>query len=225
MLPKFNFFLKSFVVIATISFASTVLAQDAKTTKEAANIKYPSKEDLLKIKDTDFIIGKSNAPITIIEYSSLSCSHCANFYTKTLGRIEKEYIDTGKVRFVFRDFPLNEPALKAAMLVSCAKPENKTKFTNVLFGTQTNWAANKNYLEILENIAKLGGMKGEDFNKCMKNTIVERNMVESRFFAAKVLDINATPTFYINNEKHDGNIDFATFSKIIDEKLPKEGKK
>lgn len=186
------------------------------TDKNIPPVDLPKKEILLKVQKDDFVIGNKKAPVTIIEYASLTCSHCADFYNNTFEALKKKYIDTGKVRFIYRDFPLNEPAMRGSMLVNCAPKENKEKFLKVLFSTQNNWAFKKNYLEVLSNIAKLGGMPQKNFEACIANKELEHSIAKTRFFAAKVLEIRATPSFYINGTVHDGAKDLTYFSSVID---------
>ena len=99
---------------------------------------------VLNIKDDDFIIGKADAPITIIEYASMSCSHCADFHNNTLEDIKLEYIDTGKVRFVFRDFPFNYPALAGSMLMRCVPDDLRYDYMNALYKLQKSWVIREN---------------------------------------------------------------------------------
>ena len=94
---------------------------------------------ILNISDNDFFIGNDNAPVTIIEYASMSCSHCADFHNNTLDDLKSEYIDTGKVRFVFRDFPFNYPALAGSMIVGCVPEDVKYQYMNALYKLQNNW--------------------------------------------------------------------------------------
>ncbi len=179
-------------------------------------------EELYKVQPGDVVIGDEKAPITMIEYASMSCSHCAAFYNNTFPEIKEKYIDTGKVRFLFRDFPLDETALRGAMMARCAAKKNKDdfeKFVKAMFSTQSNWAPKKNYLEVLANIGKLGGMKGQDFDLCMADKELENSVMKSKFQAVKQLEVRSTPTFFVNKEMHKGANDIAYFSKVFEEIL------
>jgi protein-disulfide isomerase len=167
----------------------------------------------------DIVLGNDKAPVTIVEYSSLSCPHCAHFQAKIFPGLQKTYIDTGKAKFIHRDFPLDEPALRGAILAHCADKDRYYTFIKVLFDKQDSWAYQKNYLEVLTNIGKLGGMSGEKIDACMKNKTIETSIIESKLAAAKTLDIKATPTFFINGEKVSGVNNVESFAKIIDKKL------
>lgn len=177
-----------------------------------------TKEEVLEIKNNDITFGDKNAPVTIIEYASLSCSHCADFHSNEFPELKENYIDTGKVLFVFRDFPLDEPALRGSMLAHCSG-DKADKFLKIMFKTQNNWAPKKNYLEILSNIAKLGGMTGEEFESCIQNKELERMVIKNKLDGAKVMEVRSTPTLFINGNKHLGDRSYNVLSKIIDDKL------
>jgi protein-disulfide isomerase len=202
--------------LAFLLASSSCFAQADIPAPTGKSITLQSKEFILEVKKDDIAFGNEKAPVTIIEYSSLSCAHCASFYNNTFDELTKKYIDDGRVRFVYRDFPLNLPALHAAMMVHCAPKDKAAKFINALFSTQNNWATKKNYLEILSNIAKLGGMTGEEFDACIANKSLEDKITEERFQAAKVLDIRATPSFYINGVPFSGGHTLESLSNIID---------
>ena len=100
---------------------------------------YSADHSILKIQENYFYIGEPEAPVTIIEYASMSCSHCADFHNETLGDLKSEYIDTGKVKFVFRDFPFNYPALAGSMILSCVPEDVRYDYMNALYKLQKNW--------------------------------------------------------------------------------------
>lgn len=208
--------------------AKKVEKQAAKEAEKAAAAEVePTADQLLEISPDDIVLGDKNAPVTIIEYASMSCSHCAAFHNSTFSDLKEKYIDTGKVKFVFRDFPLDEPGLRGAMMARCAGREGAdkyVKFTKVIFNTQSNWVSKKNYLEVLANLGKLGGMKGEDFDACMADKKLEDSVVKSKYLGSKQLEIRSTPTFFINKEMHKGAKDLAYFSGVIDGLLAKDTK-
>lgn len=168
----------------------------------------------------ELIYGEANAPVTIVEYASLSCSHCGAFYKTVFGALKEKYVDTGKVRFIYRHFPLNLSALKAAMLVACAPEGKKHNFINVLFKTQDDWAFEREFEQKLKTIATLGGINEETFSACMSDQPVEDNLVTSRLLAARQLDVSSTPTFFINGKKFEGERTIAAFMQEIDPLLP-----
>lgn len=183
-------------------------------------------DQLLAPLPGDIILGDKNAKVTIIEYASMTCSHCAAFHNGTFPELKEKYIDTGKVKFIFRDFPLDEQALRAAMMARCAAKggdENFMKFVKAIFSSQSNWAGKKNYLEILSNIGKLGGFKTEEFESCIADKKIEEEIMSGRFDAAKKLDVRSTPTFFVNKEILRGGHDINYLSGVIDGLL--DGKK
>ncbi|NDF11862.1 MAG: hypothetical protein EB060_03475 [Proteobacteria bacterium] len=154
--------------------------------------------ELGKVQPTDVVIGKPDAAVTIIEYASFSCIHCAHFYNDVFPTIKEKYIDTGKVKLVFRNYPLNEPALRASQLVRCIDKDKKEGHIKTLFKTIEKWAFEKDFLEKLRSIAKIGGMTDKDFDACMKNKDVENSILAEQLIATKKLNIQSTPTFYVN---------------------------
>lgn len=212
MLKRILAFIAAMAITSSIAFAQENTAQEEQ--KPTA-----TKEQLLAPMEGDVIIGDKNAKVTVIEYASMSCPHCAMFHNNTYENLKEKYIDSGKVRFIFRPFPLDEPALRGSMMASCAGDDKFEKFTKVLFSTQSNWAPKKNYLEVLSNIGKLGGMKGEDFDKCIADKELENKIMMAKFNAIKQLDVRSTPTFFINGEIHKGAKDFEYFTRVFDAAL------
>ena len=169
----------------------------------------------LQITKDDRVLGNPNAPITIVEYASMTCPHCAHFANDVLPEIKKEWIDTGKVKLVLRDFPLDEPALRAAMIARCAPPERYYAFTDTFFASQEKWVATKEYRDALARLAKFGGMGKDEFDACLKNTALENRIVEQRLVASKELDVNSTPTFFVNGSKFTGAPTTEEFNKVL----------
>jgi protein-disulfide isomerase len=196
-----------------------------KTSQEAAIV--PTKNETVAIltpKPNDIILGDPNALVTIVEYSSLSCPHCAHFHKEVLPDIEKEFITTGKAKLVIRHFPLNDPALKAAELVECAGSNgvNRANFEKILFNMQTQWAVNADYLKQLKQIALVGGIDSATFESCTTDKDLETRIIASREEAGDKLGVNSTPTFFINNTKLEGDTGIDSFRKAInDAQAPK----
>lgn len=178
--------------------------------------------DLLKISPSDLIYGDKNAPVVMIEYSSLSCPHCASFNREAFEKIKSEYIDTKKLQFIHRDFPLNQPALAAAMFASCQAEKNPEKYymlIKALFKTQDSWAFDQKFMDKLQSIAKLDGMSFDKFNTCVNDKKLQEKILKDRMEAAQGLQIRSTPTFFINGEMSEGYVDYVSIKKIIDIKL------
>jgi protein-disulfide isomerase len=142
-------------------------------------------------------IGKADAPITIIEYSSLSCPHCAAFHRDILPSLKSEYIDTGKARYVVREFPLNESALAGSVIARCLDPSRYLAFVDLLFSKQSDWAFKQDALTPLKDLAKQAGMTSEDFDKCIDDEALQKKILDVRDEGQKK-GVNATPSFFIN---------------------------
>src|ERR1700746_1607851 len=169
----------------------------------------------LSITKDDRILGNADAPITIIEYASLTCPHCAHFTNEVLPELKKKWIDTGKAKLVLRDYPLDEPALRGAMIARCAPPDRYYAYVDTFFGAQEKWATARDYRDALARLVKLGGMSREEFDNCLKNTALENKIVEGRLIASKELDVNSTPTFFINGTKFTGAPTVEEFDKAL----------
>ena len=170
---------------------------------------------VLQITKDDRILGNPQAPITIVEYASLTCPHCAHFANDVLPEIKKEWIDTGKAKLVLRDFPLDEPALRAAMIARCAPPERYYAFADTFFAAQEKWVRSTDYREALARLAKLGGMGQAGFDTCITNTELENKIVEGRLRATQELEVTSTPTFFVNGNKLAGAPTKEEFDKLL----------
>src|SRR5712691_7429504 len=169
----------------------------------------------LSVTTDDRILGNSDAPITIVEYASLTCPHCAHFANEVLPELKKKWIDTGKAKLVLRDFPLDEPALRAAMIARCAPPDRYYAYIDTLFASQDKWVMARDYREALARLVKLGGMSKDEFDNCLKNTALENKIVEGRLVASKELDVNSTPTFFVNGTKFTSAPTLEEFDKVL----------
>jgi protein-disulfide isomerase len=176
---------------------------------------------LLQITKDDRILGRAEAPITIVEYASMSCPHCAHFANDVLPALKKEWIDTGKAKLVLRDFPLDKLALQAAMVQRCAPPDRFYAFVDTFFADQQKWVMADDYKAALARLAELGGMSKSEFDACLKNSAVENQILEERLVASKDLGVDATPTFFINGSKFAGEPTVAEFDKVLSGLAPK----
>jgi protein-disulfide isomerase len=172
-------------------------------------------QTVLALSKDDRILGNPDAPITIIEYASLTCPHCAHFTNEVLPELKKKWIDTGKAKLVLRDYPLDEPALRAAIIARCAPPDRYYAYIDTFFGAQEKWVTARDYRDALARLVKLGGMGREEFDNCLKNTALENKIVEGRLVASKELDVNSTPTFFINGTKFTGAPTVEEFDKAL----------
>ena len=168
----------------------------------------------------DMAIGAPDAPITVIEYFSLTCSHCQWFHNNTFPELKASYIETGKVRFVARDFPLNRPALHAAILAHCAGAGQYFAFIETLFKTYDDWTRASDYMKILTQIGQLGGVSKSQFRDCLDDQALEARLLDSILKAQQEYGVSSTPTFIVNGKKHEGALRIERFAKILDRLLP-----
>jgi len=171
----------------------------------------------------DHIMGHTDAPITIIEYASLTCPHCAEFDKETLPKLKAGWIDTGKAKLVFRIFPLNGLDLRAAMLASCAPPDRFYSFIDTLYQSQNNWTRASDPLQALGNIGRLGGVSEDRFKQCLADEQLQKSIVAQAFTASKSYGVESTPTFFINGTNMDPNgaQPIETFDKVLTAAQPK----
>ena len=180
-----------------------------------------SANTVLEVTEDDFVIGDKNAPVTIIEYASLSCSHCADFHNNTLEDLIKEYVDTGKARIVFRDFPFNYPALIGSMVLRCIPEDVRYDYMNALFQLQPKWVVRENAKSTQElyKIMQSGGMTKEEFETCTNNVELENTILQALIAAQNEFNIQSTPSFLINGNLVEGNKSIKEFRQIIDKIL------
>ena len=161
----------------------------------------------------EMTMGPDTAKVTVIEYASATCPHCAAFYNETFLTLKKEYIDTGKIKFVFREFPHQDAALAAFMLARCAPKEKYFPLIDVFFATQPEWTQNP--LEGLNKIAQQAGFTKESFEACMKNEAVAKDILAVRS-KAEGFGVTGIPTFFVNGERYEGEITIEAFRAKID---------
>lgn len=187
--------------------------------------------NLLKILPSDIVLGDKNAPVLMIEYASLSCPHCSSFTREAFDRFKEEYIETGKVKFVYRDFPLNKQALIAGMIALCQAKDNENykvekyySTLKILFKTQDSWAFDPLFEEKLEGIIALDGMRSERFKTCIEDKKIQDQILDHRMKVSESLEIHSTPSFFVNGEISEGYVDYLTLQKLIDKKLSEKEK-
>lgn len=161
------------------------------------------------------VLGRADAPITIMEYASLTCPHCARFHKETLPKIKAAYIDTGKAKLVFRDFPFDGLALRAAAVARCAPQERYFAVLETLFQQQETWSRAKDPLAAIGNIGKLAGMSQATVDACLKDTKLMDSIVQIRLDGEKTHGVDSTPTFIIGGKKLSGAQPFEDFDKLL----------
>jgi len=167
-------------------------------------------------------IGRPDAPVTMIEYSSLTCSHCAAFHTDTLPSIKKDYIDTGKVRMVFWDFPLGNLAMAATMIARCSGQDNYVPMIDALFLSQKTWARSEAPFDAIAGIARLSGMSVADLENCLDDRDLLKALEAKARDASDNLGVQSTPTFFIEGLKVPGNLPYEDFQDLLDKALAKK---
>jgi protein-disulfide isomerase len=163
----------------------------------------------------DMSLGKSDAPVTIVEYASMTCPHCAHFHETTYPELKKRYIDTGKVRFIFREFPLDPLAAGASMLARCAGKDKYFPLVETLFQQQRTWAVEKPIPPLMA-LSKQAGFTEQSFNACLSNQKMLDAIEAERSRAADKFGVNSTPTLFINGKRQKGGVSIEDLAKIID---------
>jgi protein-disulfide isomerase len=165
----------------------------------------------------DMALGPADAPVTITEYASMTCPHCAAFSAEVFPKIKSEYIDTGKLRYIFREFPLDIKAAAGSMLSRCIAKDDAGKYfavTDLLFKQQADWVM-KDTTETLIRIGKQAGLSQQAIEDCLKDQALLDKIAADQKYASEVLKVDSTPTFFINGEKIKGETSFEEFDKRI----------
>lgn len=163
----------------------------------------------------DVWLGPADAKVTIIEYASLTCGHCATFHKETWPALKAKYIDTGKVRFTLREFPLDPLATAGFMLARCNGNDKYMAMTDLLFAQQRAWAFTDKPVDALSSMVKQAGFTQESFEACLKRQDIYDAVTQVKDGGAKA-GVDSTPTFFINGQKRSGALSLAEFDKILE---------
>lgn len=196
-----------FVVLGVMAFSVMPNAQNVVVKESLEVLK------ALELKETDRFEGNKDAPITIVEYASMTCGHCADFHNKHYKEVKKQLVDTGRVKFVFRELPWDNRALAVSVVARCAPAKDHSKFLSAFFSTHANWARSNDFMSSIKQIARLGGMSADDVDACLKNPEINDVVRKSRKEATDVLGIKGTPAFFINGHRFSGLL---TAGEIVD---------
>jgi protein-disulfide isomerase len=176
----------------------------------------PSPADLGKAGPLgDVVMGDANAPVTIIEYASMTCSHCATFHNTTYPEMKKKYIDTGKVKYILREFPLDPLAAAGFMLARCSGNDKYYPIVELLFQKQNDWVT-QNPIPPLLALAKQMGFTQESFESCLKDQKILEGIENVRTHGAEKLGVASTPTFFINGKKVSGTLTIQELDKQLE---------
>ncbi|NHT78677.1 DsbA family protein [Rhizobiaceae bacterium CRRU44] len=207
----------------TPAAGQTQMAQAAAPAASPAAAELPQAEgeiELSKLMEPgalpEMAIGKADAPVTVVEYMSMTCPHCANFHNKTFDAIKAKYVESGKVRFVLREFPFDPRAAAAFMLARCAPEGQYFPMVSMLFKQQEQWAAAQNGRDALLQMSKLAGFSQESFETCLTNQKLLDDVNAVMQKGMKEYKVASTPTFFINGKRYSGDMSVDTMSALID---------
>jgi len=196
----------------------TVITKDDKQSKKAPTAEEKFEKNLLENFSSDIVFGNPNAPVTIIEYSSFTCSYCIQMHNNIMDKLTKEYIDTNKVKLVHRAM-VNQRTIFSKMLQHCVNQKYLSEITTDLFNTSDEWAYSENILDQLQILASKYEMTKDDFNRCIQDKELGQNIINDQIKASRILKINSTPTLFINKERFVGSRSYKEIKKIINKKL------
>ena len=181
-------------------------AGEAPTPVAAVGASAPAldKAGLLNVQPGDHVLGDPKAPVTVIEYASFTCPHCAHFSTEILPEVKKKWIDTGKVKLVYRDFPLDQVAAKAAQVAECAVGDRYFGVIDLIFANQQSWSAAKDPIAELAKPLRIAGLGENEIKACLADE-AKANAVINDYRGGETLGVNSTPTLFINGEMYKGS--------------------
>ena len=167
------------------------------------------------------MIGEATAPVTIIEYASLTCSHCAQFHNQVLPALKVGLIASGKVQLVFRDFPLDQLAMAGSVLARCAGRNRYFAFLDVLFRDQSSWAQSQDPFQALTQIARHGGIGKDKFQSCLRDKKLQEVILKQRLDGNQKYQVNSTPPLFINGKKFSGGLTLGQIKAVVATMTPK----
>ena len=174
----------------------------------------------LAITQDDVVLGDPNAKITMIEYASMTCGHCAHFHNDTFAKIKENYVETGKIKFVLRDLPWDAMATAVTKITRCVPDDKFYGYVSAFFSTQKTWTHAADPLAELKKVARLGGMDDKTFEACLTDPKVHNEVLANRTIAIEKLQVGATPTFFIGPDiMVQGALPYEEMAKKIDEAL------
>ncbi|MEQ8355064.1 MAG: DsbA family protein [Kiloniellaceae bacterium] len=166
--------------------------------------------------DDDRILGDTGAPVTILEYSSLTCPHCANFHVNTLPQVKTNWIETGRARLVYRHYPLDQLALRAAAVADCIEGDAFFGFVDVLFENQQKWSGSQDPMAVLQQYAALAGLSPEAFGTCINDEAAITRILEKQTDGRDTYNVASTPTFVVNGTAAAGARSYEDFNGILE---------
>ena len=200
-----------------LSVAALAVSMPALAQRKPPGPSEISVEELMKTDGLpDIVVGKADAPVTIVEYASMTCGHCADFHNGVYPKLKEKYIDTGKAKLIFREFPLDNIAAAVSMLARCVGGDGSPAFITEMFKRQRDWAfVQGSPLPRLFELSRQAGFTQASFDKCLTDQKLLEQIEAGRKRAGEKFGVSATPTFFINGKKLTG-VTFADFEKAID---------
>jgi protein-disulfide isomerase len=198
------------MALALAAFTPFAVSAEEQVAPTPAQAAAPAAEPALP----DMVLGKADAPVTIVEYSSLSCPHCATFHKEVFPQLKAEYIDTGKLRYIQREFPLNNSSFAGSLLARCVDPARFHAFNDLLFSKQEEWAFKDDAVPPLRKFAKQAGMTDADFDKCLEDAALQKQVVAVRERGEKE-GVRGTPTFFVNGKALKGAATLQAFAEAM----------
>ena len=175
--------------------------------------------DSVPVTAADNVLGRAGAPVTIVEYASFTCPHCAQFHTDILPGLKKAYIDTGKARLVYRDFPLDRAAFAASVVARCATGNRYFGIVDLLFREQARWTGARDPMAALRRLATLSGISKKKLDACLKDEKIQNAVLQQRLTATQKFNVTSTPTLIVNGAKYHGGLTLEQFRAVIDRAL------
>ena len=175
--------------------------------------------DSVPVTAEDKVLGRAGAPVTIVEYASFTCPHCAQFHADILPDLKKAYIDTGKARLVFRDFPLDRSAFAASVVARCAAAGRYFGIVDLLFREQPRWASARDPMAALRRLATLAGISKKKLDACLRDEKIQNAVLQQRLTASQKFNVTSTPTLIVNRAKYHGGLTLEQFRAVIDRAL------
>lgn len=211
-----NLPLASSSILIAVTIALAAFGPAPVTPSTPGKIEPPTQEELLRAGPLgDRAMGNANAPVVLIEYASLTCPHCRNFHANVFPKVKEQYIDTGKVRYIVREFPIGRSAGNAAIINRCAPPEQYFALLDSFLSRQDEWVSQEVRLDAIYGVAKSIGMSREAFDKCLSNQAIIEGLTEVKQ-RGRQFGVVGTPTFFVNGRKAQGAITFEEIKALIE---------
>ena len=208
------------ILMGAIGAAVVLAASGLRLATHGPHFATPARAEDMPLYPDDRILGSADAPITMIEYASLTCPHCAHLHATALKKIKETWVADGKVRLVFRHYPLDGLALRAAAVADCFKGDRFFAFIDLLYENQQRWATAKNPLSVLDQYAKLAGLTQDKFDTCVNDKSDMDKIIQRAQEARDKYQVISTPTSFINGTKVEGAQPYETFEAIFKKLAP-----